>query len=260
MTYRRDALRDLDALKVLDAMRWAARSAGARTLADYSEAAGHDALYLGVTRHTLLKDRLDRVFSLGRYFVPEGSDAAAGMDVVVAELTHEDIASMPVIPPGAVKGASIHGSPGWSTGKHHFLIQSFPPGGVDAIRWERKSETKQLVARQPNPDVPVLFDLPPSMRPAPIIDVALDAPVLVLAHSLNAADGSSELVLGLPSDGLEHGECWHWRESLRDQGPFGSGAQIPAPPQPASPNDVPDAAVRLRHQHTGRESLEEGRA
>ncbi|MDR1212485.1 MAG: hypothetical protein LBK54_00015 [Propionibacteriaceae bacterium] len=260
MSHRDDALRDLDGARILDAMRWAARSAAARTLADFSEAAGHDARWLGLTRHILLEDRLDRVFSLGRYYVPEGADAATGMDVVVAELTQEDIASMPVIPPGTVKRANIQGSPGWTTGKHHFLIQSFQPGEVDEIRWERKSETKQEVARQPNPDAPALLEIPPAMRPVPIINVALDAPVLVLAHSLNPINGSSELYLGLPSITLEHDGSWHWRHALHDQRPSGPGAQIPTPNHPASPNDVPDAPVRLRDQKPGRESLEEERA
>jgi hypothetical protein len=252
MTYQDDALRRLDESGVLDAIRWAAHSAGARTLADFSEAAGHDAAWLGTTRHVLFKDRLDRVLSLGKYYVPKGSDWAAGMDVVLAELTPGDIASMPVVPPGTVTRANIHGSPGWSTSEDHFLIQSFQPGKVDQIRWERKSETKQEVARQRSPDALTLFELPAQTLQVQTIDVAPNAPVLVVAHALNPTDGRSELYLGLPSSDHLQGRPWHWRCALHYRHPPGPGAQLPLPRHPTGPNDVADAPVRLRNQEPER--------
>jgi hypothetical protein len=252
-TYRENALQRLRAARILDAILWAARSAAARTLADFSEAADHDAAWLGTTRHVLFRDRLDRVFSLGRYSVPQGSDSAAGIDVVLAELTPQDISSMPAIPPGTVTRANMHGSPGWSTGEDRFLLQAFRPGKVDKIQWQLKSETKQEVARQQSPDVIVLFELPAQASHTPATDVATDALVLVLAHSLNPTTGQLELYMGLPSSDRQQNKAWHWRHALHNQPPSGPGVQLPQPQHPASPNGVPDAPVRLRNREPARE-------
>jgi hypothetical protein len=87
MSYQDETLRELTALGVLDALRWAAASASARALSDYSEPAGYNATTLGTDRHHLLVDRIDRVFSLGKYFIPSGEDSGAGLDLVFIELT-----------------------------------------------------------------------------------------------------------------------------------------------------------------------------
>lgn len=71
MSGRDDLVSTLDRAGVLVGIRWAYLSAAGRVLEDYSEAAGHDATWVGVTRFTLFRDRLDRVFSCRRYAAAE---------------------------------------------------------------------------------------------------------------------------------------------------------------------------------------------
>jgi len=98
---------------VLDGIRWAYQSATSRVLADYSEAAGHDSTWVGTTRFVLFRDRLDRVFSCGRYSVGTDSVVEASLDLLHAELTFVDVSTMPQLPSGLVIRANLNGSPGW---------------------------------------------------------------------------------------------------------------------------------------------------
>jgi len=61
---------------VLAGVRWAYLSATTRSLETYSEADGHDAAWLGNTRFTLFRNRLDRVFACERYAVHSGENDA----------------------------------------------------------------------------------------------------------------------------------------------------------------------------------------
>ena len=86
MTEKTDLIAKLQAAEIFNGIRWAYASAVSRTLADYSEDAGHDSAWLGSTRYTLFRDRLDRVFSCGKYGLQSGEDSAAGLDLVRIEL------------------------------------------------------------------------------------------------------------------------------------------------------------------------------
>lgn len=241
-------------------MLWAKRSSDGRTLADYSEEAGHDGQWLGTTRYVLLKDRLNRVFTLGEYALPEGSDPALGADVVLTGLSENDQRTMPTIEQGVVKRANLRGSPGWSTGKYHFLIQSFSPGGIDEIRWQSHSETKQAIAARPNPDEPQLFALDASSDSTPPVEVPHDSPVLILAHSLNPLTGAAELYLGLPCLDPAKGVSWHWRIPLHNE-PLAGGGIKSRPMSPVDdPNDVADVEVHLRPRSASNDSGEAGSA
>lgn len=260
MSYKTEALKALEECGVLDAMLWAAKSAGDRTLADYSEDAGHDGRWLGLTRHILLDDRLNRAFALGKYALPEEFDGATGADIVLAELSDNDRRTMPAIKPHTVKRANLQGSPGWSIGEHHFLIQSFHPGEVDSIRWQVLSETKQAVAAQPNPDEPPLFDLQENSEQTPTVEVSSDSPILVLAHSLDPTTGASELYLGLPCLDSVNGKSWHWRKPLHKQPPTGKGIKTYSVSHSDNPNDIADVEVRLRPRSMDGDSGEAGSA
>src|SRR4051794_8024882 len=84
---------------VLGGIRWAYLSAARQCFEDFSEPAGHDAAWLGYTRYVLFRDRLDRLFSCGRYVLrPEAEDDTAGLDLVNAALSAEDIRAMPHLP------------------------------------------------------------------------------------------------------------------------------------------------------------------
>src|SRR6516165_5298979 len=115
MDEQHDVIAELGDAGVLAGVRWAYESATRRSLESYSELDGHDAAWLGNTRYTLFRDRLDRVFSCERYAVPDDEDEA-DPDVLHAELTGEDVASMPRIEPGRVIRADLYGSPGWAVG------------------------------------------------------------------------------------------------------------------------------------------------
>jgi hypothetical protein len=120
----RPVIADLEAASVLAGVRWAYTSATALTLEDYSEAAGHDAAWLGNTRFTLFRDRLDRVFACGRYVLKPGSDATASLDLLRAELSDHDIATLPPLAPDLMCRSDLNGSPGWVWQGWRFLLTS----------------------------------------------------------------------------------------------------------------------------------------
>src|SRR5690606_2619147 len=107
MSERDDLVSALDRAGVLAGIRWAFLSAADRVMEDYSEAAGHDATWVGVTRFTLFRDRLDRVFSCRRYAVAEGTDGQTSLDLLHAELTERDIATLPALDPELVGRADL---------------------------------------------------------------------------------------------------------------------------------------------------------
>jgi len=61
-------------------------SAVERVLETYSEAAGHDAMWAGLTRFTYFRDRLDRVFSCRRHTISDNVDGDPGLDSEVFSL------------------------------------------------------------------------------------------------------------------------------------------------------------------------------
>jgi hypothetical protein len=268
-----EALRDLSAAHVLDGLRWSARSSVARTMEDFDPDTGHDQGWLGYTFHKLLKDRLDRVFSCGRYAVsaPDESgleeleeleesvpeDAEVGLDVLGAGLTQRELDTMPRVAPGVVSRADLNGSPGWRSGSWRWLLASFAYGGADRILWPRKSPTKRRVAAQPDPDQ-LAFDLDamglPVLAELARADGTDGTKTLVLGHALDPDSGRAELPLGRPRLNSGGGDAWHWRTDLLSDGPAGGGQfgfAGRASPDPPSSEDVADAPVRLRRPEAG---------
>ena len=249
---------DLRAAGVLAGIRWAYESATRRSLEMYCEADGLDHAWLGNTRFTLFRDRLDRVFACHRYTV-YAEDGARDLDVLHAELSGHDVSTLPGIPPGTVRRADLRGSAGWACRHRRFLIASAESGRLDTLPWQEKSYTKQLVALQRSPD---------HLQPSLFEDLEYDADpdagepdewltTFVVAHTLDPKSGAFELTFGRPllNPG---GPAWYWREDLLDE-PL-TEARRPAdvtpvvtaapPVHPVPP--VPDAEVRLRHTETGR--------
>src|ERR1700722_19662748 len=66
MGEQQEVIEELTAAGVLAGIRWAYESATRRSLESYCEADGHDPAWLGHTRFTLFRDRLDRVFTCSR--------------------------------------------------------------------------------------------------------------------------------------------------------------------------------------------------
>ncbi len=262
-----DVIAELGGAGVLAGVRWAYESATRRALESYSEADGHDAAWLGNTRFTLFRDRLDRAFGCERYAV--SADEERDLDVLHAELSEQDLATMPRLAPGLVRRSDLRGSAGWAHRDRRFLLASAESGRLDTLPWLTKSLTKQLVALQRDPDVrqPSLFeallaDDGLTDDGAPETSGGLDAALLaadreldlatyVVAHTLDAFSGDIELVLGRPRLNLRGGPAWYWREDLLAI-PLSAGGRRPAAaPVPVDPVWVPDAPVRLRRAEGG---------
>lgn len=232
-------------------MSWAFTSATARSLEDYSEADGHDATWLGQTRFTLFRDRLDRVFACERYALDSG-DGGSDLDLLYERLSKRDIATMPRLASDLVRRADLKGSPGWAWQGYRFLLAACTYGKIDRVPWPQKSRTKQRVARQRNPESqqPSLFEgfadeELGGLEAAEAAAFELDLTTFVVAHSLDPVSEQMELVFGRPRLNRGGGQAWHWRQSLLEVPPAGGGGLQPAP-QPTGPTPVPDAPVRLR--------------
>lgn len=253
MTEHQDVIADLEAARVLAGVRWAYRSATARTLDDYSEAAGHDAAWLGNTRFTLFRDRLDRVFACDRYVLKPGSDATASLDLLRAELSKLDISTMPQLVPDLVRRSDLNGSPGWACQERGFLLASCAFGKLDQLPWPQRSPTKQRVARQRNPEPAQasLFDDLADDEVAGLFAVvaeaqSLDLETFVVGHSLDPVSQRAELVFGRPRLNSGGGDAWYWYQDLLTPPPTDGGRRFDETPVPPGPDTVPDAPVRLR--------------
>jgi hypothetical protein len=263
MDEQHDVIAELGDAGVLAGVRWAYESATRRALESYSEADGHDAAWLGNTRFTLFRDRLDRVFACDRY----AASAADGLDldVLYAELSDQDLLTMPRLLPGLVRRCDLRGSAGWGYRGWRFLLASGEFGGLDTLPWLHRSTTKQLVALQRSPDIrqPSLFETLLGEDGAEeafggidtvllAADRELDLVTYIVAHSLDAFSGEIELVLGRPRLNLGGGPAWHWYQDLLTVPLPGAGRRADPGQVPADPTGVPDAPVRLRRLEGGR--------
>lgn len=263
MSDRDAVISRLESQGVLLSIQWAFLSATERVANDYSEAAGHDATWIGVSRFTLFRDRLDRVASCGRYAVQEGGDGRASLDLLHAELSPGDIETFPVLEAGTVRRSNVNGSPGWATDESRFLLVSAPIRGLDELPWLSKSPTKQLIASQSDPDQASLFDDVADEERGGITELlasrALALDTLVVAHAQDVERGERRLVIGRPRLNGGGGSAWYWTHDLLAIPPRGGGRlQIPDP-QPGAPSPVPDAPVRLRKRVAQSDRLSERR-
>jgi hypothetical protein len=223
MGEQQEVIADLRAAGVLTGIRWAFESAVRRSLESYCEADGHDHAWLGMTRFTLLRDRLDRVFSCERYAGPAG-DGTGDADVLKAALSEHDLATLARLAPGLVVRSDLQGSAGWATEGRRFLLAAGEFGRLRTLPWTDRSVTKQLVAMQgnpgPSPLQPSLFEaLPPGEGAAldAVLRAArrqLDPVTYMVAHSLDAATGGAELLFGRPRLNARGDPAWHWYEDL----------------------------------------------
>lgn len=254
MSEQQDVIAELGDAGVLAGIRWAYLSATTRTLGTYSEADGHDAAWLGNTRFTLFRDRLDRVFACERYAVRSGNDDT-DLDLLYDRLSKYDIDTMPRLDAGLVRRSDLNGSPGWAYDSNRFLLASGAFGKLDHLPWPQKSPTKQRVARQRNPEPlqPSLFDdfaleELGGLEAALTAAQELDLTTYVTAHSLDPLTQQIELVFGRARLNSGGGQAWHWRQDLLGTPPADGGRRTEDGPIPTGPNSVPDAPVRLRRR------------
>ena len=264
MSERDDLIETLDGAGVLAGIRWAFLSAVERVMEEYSEAAGHDATWAGVTRFIYFRDRLDRVFSCRRYTIPKDVDGDPGLDILQAELSERDIATLPALSPSMVVRSDLNGSPGWAYEGVRWLLASSAFGKLDELPWPQKSGTKQYVAKQPTEDSnePTLFDYFAADEKAGLTTLMttspkLDLRTLVIGHSLDAEHGGRELVVGQPRLNTGGGSAWYWKHDLLQSPPSNGGRLRPNTLAPVGPDAVPDASVKLRRPATEQSNLKQ---
>ncbi|MDH2426458.1 hypothetical protein [Sphaerisporangium sp. TRM90804] len=252
MNEQQDVIAELGDAGALAGVCWAYLSATTRSLETYSEADGHDAAWLGNTRFTLFRDRLDRVFACERYAVRSGNDDA-DLDVLYDQLSERDIDTMPRLDADLVRRSNLNGSPGWAYGATRFLLASGVFGKLDKLPWPQKSPTKQRVARQRNPEPPqpslfddFALDEIGGLEAVLAATHDLDLTTYVVAHTLDPLSRQVELVLGRARLNSGGGQAWHWRQNLLSTPPADGGRRTDDAPIPTNPNTVPDAPVRLR--------------
>lgn len=254
MSEQKTVIKTLKRGQILDAIRWAYMSASVGVAEDYRPGKGYDEGWCGYSRHTLLRDRLNRVFSLGAYVVPVGSDPRENLDILFETIPENERATFPFIEPGHVEAADLNGSPGWQYKGNRLLIASIPHDDIDNIAWARRSATKQLVASQPAPeaDEETLLHRLAAEGDAgaqAIIDAyeaakPLDMPTYFIGHGHDLIGGGRRrLLIGRPQ--LKANDPWAWTENLLTTPPPTSGGLKPPAPNP-DPTQAPDAPVRLR--------------
>jgi hypothetical protein len=253
MSEQQDTIADFEASGVLEGIRWANRSAVARTLADYSEAAGHDATWLGMNRFILYRNRLDRVFSCLIYSVSSDSHDPLSLDVLHAELSALDVATFPQIEPGLVVRNDLNGSPGWVFQGKRFLLASCAYGKLKTLPWPQKSRTKKFIARQHYSEAiqdslfEGLLDFEiPGLLALQSKKSVFDIPTFVVAHALDPVSKQVELVFGRPRFNSHGSEAWHWLENLFMTPPPSALGRKEGDYLPSGPSAVDDAPVRLR--------------
>jgi hypothetical protein len=253
MTEQERVLENLRKRGVLDGIAWAHGSAYRQVRQDYNPAGGHNQAWIGYNAHIYLLDRLDRIFQCGGYAIPPGADSL-GRDVLADGIADRDFQSRPLLPPGTVIRRDLNGSPGWLASGWRWLLASYEFGQVSKIRWSERSETKQLVARQPHGEedgglfpLSALPGLPP-WEGLPDEERELRR-TLVLAHAMDPITAEFELFLGRIRWNIDGGDAWAWRIDLTAQSPSlgdRSVAHRPVHAFVSSGDNVEDAEVRVR--------------
>lgn len=263
MSEHEQAISELESDGVLDGFRWAWESASAQTLRSFMPSTGHDRGWVGTNAFKVFTDRLDRVFSCGRFEVDDAVSPSDRDRFLRDGLTLREFQRMPLREPGLVIRDDLNGSPGWRRESWRILLQSLGGMGVDQIRWSQKSWTKMRVANQPPPNEPML--------PSDVVDLPMAADVLadlsrlpttefpittlVCAYGIDASTEETTLYLGRPFHRERVEAFWHWRVRLDragdddrpddpqaqrldspSPGPFGdAAASFPAPNENQTP-------------------------
>ncbi len=257
MTAEGDAIAILKASGLLEVLTWAAPVAFAATDQLYDEDQGHGQGFVGFANFTHYKDLVDRATANGRFKLGAGLDGL-GEDVLKRGITPEAFGSMPILPAGAVVRRDYKQSPGWAIEGLRVLLQSYPFGKVDDIKWVQRSEAKRRVADQLFLGEDILFtaeELGLETIPGIPDDDDFAGVTLIAAHAFNPTTKQFELYIG-QSKNPEYADdtCWHWKMLLLSGGtPAGStGLPIPTsmPSGGASP-DVEDVPVRIKRSGAG---------
>ncbi|MBE1607062.1 hypothetical protein [Actinopolymorpha pittospori] len=225
MDERGQAIDDLEGHGVLEGFRWAWDSASAQTVRTFDPATGHDQGWLGYNAFKVLTDRLDRVFSCGRFEMKADAFSTERGRLLREGLMPGEFEGMPRLAPGIVVREDLSRSFGWRCGVWRVLLQSFGSVGIDGILWSQKSPTKQRVAAEASPDQPQLSLWEPDAGPMAEVDDAssdtslgVSVRTLFVAHGIDASTGDSALYLGRARCNRNGDSPWVWRVRLDHEG------------------------------------------
>lgn len=256
-----NAIASLQASSLLDVLTWAAPAAFGMTDQIYDEDQGHDQGVVGYLNFKHLTDLVDRATSNRRFVLGEDVDGT-GDDVVKRGITPEVFRSMPALAPDVVIRSDYKQSPGWAIEGFRVLLQSFPFGKIDDIKWVQRSDAKRRVASQQFIRDNTLFDDEEfgleSIEGIPNDDKFAGV-TLVAGHAFNPTTKQFELYIGQSKNPEYPGDsCWHWRRPLLSGGtpPAGMGSSVrPTMPGDGASTNVDDVSVRMKkprtHEGTG---------
>lgn len=260
VTAEDDAIASLRDSRLLDVLNWAAPAAFSATDQVYDEDTGHDQGVVGYLNFKHLADLIDRATSNGRFSLGEDVEGT-GSDVLKLGVTPEVYRSMPSLNAEAVARSDFRQSPGWVAGGHRVLLQSYPFGGIDDIKWAQRSDAKRRVASQGFiGEDDALFD-PADFGLEVISGIPDDddfaGVTLVAAHAFDPTTKQFELYVGQSKNpAYPEDDCWHWRRMLLSGGtPMGDRGRTVAPvlPGDGASTDVEDVAVRIKKPAAGEE-------
>ncbi|WP_291053967.1 hypothetical protein [Herbiconiux sp.] len=257
MTAEDEALAALQASALLDVLKWGAPVSFEATDQLYDEDQGHDQGVVGYLNFKHLQDLIDRATSNGRFKLGEGLDSLGG-DVLKRGITPQAFNAMPHLAAGVVVRRDYKQSPGWAVEGYRVLLQSYPFGKVDDIKWVQRSDAKRRVADQLFVGDNTLFsDEEFGLESIPGIpdDDDFSGVTLIAAHAFNPTTKQFELYIG-QSKNPEHVDdsCWHWKKLLLSGGTPTGGTGLPvAPTMPSggASTDVEDVPVRIKRTGAG---------
>lgn len=257
MTAEDDALAALQASGLLDVLKWGAPVAFAATDQLYDEDQGHDQGVVGYLNFKHFKDLIDRATANGRFKLGEGLESLGG-DVLERGITPEAFSAMPNLPADAVARRDFKQSPGWAIEGYRVLLQSYPFGKVDEIKWGQRSTAKKRVADQFFDDGNALFspeDFGLETIPGIPDDDDFEGVTLIAAHAFNPTTKQYELYIGQSKNPVSaDDECWYWKEPLLSGGAPIGGTGLPVAPQMptgGASTDVEDVPVRIKRTVAG---------
>lgn len=257
MTAEDDALSALQASGLIDVLKWCSPVAFAATDQLYDEDQGHDQGVVGYLNFKHFKDLTDRATSNGRFKVGEGIESLGG-DVLERGITPDAFRTMPLLTPDTVVRRDYKQSPGWAIEGYRVLLQSYPYGNVDDIKWAQRSDAKRRVASQLFIRDNALFDDEEfGLESIPGIpdDDDFAGVTLIAAHAFNPTTKQFELYIGQSKNPDFPGDsCWNWKKLLLSGGTPIGGTGLPVAPQMPSrgaTTDVEDVPVRIKRTAAG---------
>lgn len=252
MSAEDDAITSLRASGLLDALTWAAPVALAATDQLYDEDQGHGQGFVGYANFTHYKDLVDRATGNGRFKLGIGVDGL-GEDVLKRGITPEAFDSMPSFPVGAVVRQDYKQSPGWAIEGYRVLLQSYPFGKVNDIKWVQRSDAKKRVANQLFVGNDTLFsgeDFGLKSISGIPDDADFAGVTLIVAHAFDPTTKQFELYIGQSKNPeYANDSCWYWKMLLLSGGTPAGGtflAATPRMPSGGASTDVEDLPVRIK--------------